>query len=138
MSNHDALTLLPRSRVMEFPRGWTIYEPARPSGNLHLVISGRVKVFCTAPDGTQLLLRIVRSEGFFGESGVLPAHMAGRESATSIEAAQVMSWSADDLHRHIEREPKLALALFEYFAENNAARCWSASGTLPASKPAPV
>ena len=69
---------------MEFPKGWTIYEPTRPSDNLHLVISGRVKVFCTAPDGTQLLLRIVPSEGFFGESGLVPAHLAGRESAVAL------------------------------------------------------
>ena len=31
-----------------------------------------------------------------------------------------MSWNTDDLQRHIEREPKLAMALFEYFATNNA------------------
>ena len=70
MSTHDALTYLPRSRVIEFPKRYVIYDAARPSEHLYLVLRGRVKVFSTADNGAQTLLRIVTPERFFGETAL--------------------------------------------------------------------
>jgi CRP-like cAMP-binding protein len=119
MSTHDALTYLPRSRVLEFPKRYAIYDSARPSEHLYLVLRGRVKVFTTAESGVQTLLRIISPEGFFGETALVPLNDSLRESAVALDSVHVMSWSADKLTETIEREPKLALALFQYFAECN-------------------
>jgi CRP/FNR family transcriptional regulator len=104
---------------MEYPRRCAIYEPARPATRLYLLLAGRVKVFCTAETGAQTLLRVAGAEEFLGESSLIPQDGALRESAVVVDAAQAMSWSCEEVQERIEREPKLALALAQYFGRNN-------------------
>jgi CRP/FNR family transcriptional regulator, cyclic AMP receptor protein len=87
---------------------------------LFLVLAGRVKVFCTAENGTQTLLRIVSPEGFFGETAIVPGNHALRESAIALDCTQLMGWTDEEIRQQIEREPKLALALFDYFNACNS------------------
>jgi CRP-like cAMP-binding protein len=84
-----------------------------------LLLAGRVKVFCTAENGAQTLLRVAGAEEFLGESSLIPMEGTLRESAVVVDAAQAMSWSCDEVQERIEREPKLALALAQYFGRNN-------------------
>lgn len=119
MSKHDALNYLPSTRVIEYPRRTAIYEPTRTRSRLYLVLSGRVKVFCTADSGEQTLLRVVGSEEFFGEAALVPYEGGVRESAVSIEPVQAMSWTAEEVQERIEKEPRLALALSEYVGRQN-------------------
>jgi CRP/FNR family transcriptional regulator len=65
------------------------------------------------------MLRIVPPEGFFGESALVPQPEPLRESAMTIAPTQVMSWTADEVEGHIERQPRLALALCEYIGQCN-------------------
>lgn len=120
MSNHDALNYLPSTRILEFPKRCAIYEPTRAANRLYLVLAGRVKVFSTAESGAQTLLRVVGPEEFFGECSLVPSERTVRESAIAIEATQIMSWTPEEVQERIEREPKLALALCEYFGCQNA------------------
>lgn len=121
MVTHDALNYLPRTRVIEYPKNFVLYEPGRPAENLSLVLAGRVKVAAIADDGSTIILRIAGSEEFLGESALIPPMTHPRESATVLECAQVMNWTADELSRHIEKEPRLGLALFHYFGQCNRA-----------------
>jgi len=119
MSQHDALNYLPSTRILEYPRRTAIYEPTRAASRLYLVLSGRVKIFCTADSGAQTLLRVVGAEEFFGESAILPCGQELRESAVALDTAQVMCWQPEEIHDRIEKEPRLALALCEYFGRQN-------------------
>jgi CRP/FNR family transcriptional regulator len=119
MAKHDALNFLPSSRVIDFPRKCCIYEPTRAASRLYLVIAGRVKVYCTSETGAQTLLRVAGPEEFFGEAALIPAEHAIRESAVSMEPAQVMAWTNEEIRQWIEKEPKLGLALAEYFGRQN-------------------
>jgi CRP/FNR family transcriptional regulator len=121
MGRLDALNYLPSTRIVEFPRRCTIYEPARPASRLYLLLAGRVKIFCTANSGAQTLLRVAGSEEFFGESALVPADPAVRESAVVVDAAQAMAWAPEEVQERIEHEPKLSLALAEYFGRHNVA-----------------
>jgi CRP-like cAMP-binding protein len=78
-----------------------------------------VKVFSTAENGAQTLLRVAGAEEFLGESSLIPTDGGLRESAVVVDAVQAMSWSCDEVQERIEREPKLALALAQYFGRNN-------------------
>jgi CRP/FNR family transcriptional regulator, cyclic AMP receptor protein len=120
MGRLDALNYLPSTRIVEFPRRCAIYEPARPASRLYLLLAGRVKVFCTSDSGAQTLLHIAGAEEFFGESSLVPTEGSLRESAVVVDAAQAMCWTPEEVEERIEREPKLALALSEYFGRNNA------------------
>lgn len=119
MSRLDALNYLPSTRIMEYPRRCAIYEPGRPASRLYLLLAGRVKVFCTAESGAQTLLRVAGPEEFLGESSLIPQDGALRESAVVVDAAQAMSWTAEEVQERVEREPKLALALAQYFGRHN-------------------
>jgi CRP/FNR family transcriptional regulator len=120
MGRLDALNYLPSTRIMEFPRRCAIYEPGRQATRLYLLLAGRVKLFYTANNGAQTLIRVATKEEFFGESSLVPAESCLPESAVAMECAQVMSWSPEEIRDRIEREPKLALALAEYFGRHNA------------------
>ena len=119
MHHHDALALLPRTPVLYFPKRCAIYDQSSPPIRLYLVMSGSVKLNCTAGDGTQSLIRIVPPEGFFGESSLVPQMEPLRETAIAAVPTQLMSWSADEVEGHVERQPRLSLALCEYFGHCN-------------------
>jgi CRP-like cAMP-binding protein len=79
-----------------------------------------VRISCTADSGAQTLLRIAGPEEFFGESALIPGeHGSMQESAVAMDPSQVMSWTAEEVQDRIEKEPRLALALSEYFGRQN-------------------
>jgi CRP-like cAMP-binding protein len=119
MGKHDALNYLPSTRILEFPRRCAIYEPTRTSARLYLVLSGRVKIFCTADSGAQMLLRVAGAEEFFGEASLIYSEHAMRESAVAIDPVQTMCWTAEEVQDRIQKEPRLALALTEHFGRQN-------------------
>ena len=94
MHHHDALAFLPHTPVLSFPKGRDIYNQSGRPSRLYLVLSGTVKLNCTASDGSQTLIRIVPPEGFFGESSLIPQTEPMRETAISVN-----SHSVDELER---------------------------------------
>jgi CRP-like cAMP-binding protein len=77
------------------------------------VILGRVRISTTADDGSQTIGRIVRTQGLFGECSLIDS-VARSESAVALDAATLMSWSRDEIEEHVEREPRLGIALAQY------------------------
>src|SRR5215467_3982201 len=101
MTQLDPLAYLPSARILDFPKNSLIYGPSRPCDRLCLVLSGRVKIYCTAYDGTPTLLRIACAEQFFGESSLIGQESGCDENATVIEDARVMSWTPSEILRHV-------------------------------------
>jgi len=105
---------LPRKGVREFAKNRVIYDGTNPASDLYLLILGRVKVTTKAEDGAETVSRIVRNEGLFGESSLLGPSPA-TESAVALDNATVMSWSRNEIEQQVEREPRLGIALSQYF-----------------------
>ncbi len=118
MTRHDPLVYLPRARIQEFKKESMIYEPNRPADHLYLVISGRVRIYYCAYDGTQTLLRIASVEQFFGEACLMTGSVS-EEHAIAMEVTQVMAWTPAEIEDRIQRDPMLGLALIEYCAGHN-------------------
>lgn len=109
----DPLTYLPRKPVQEFSRRQVIYDARQPTSCLYLVILGRIIVRLNSDDGYQTIARIVCAEGIFGESALIGP--SGREeSAVALDNVTLMCWTRDEIEAHIEREPRLGLALAQY------------------------
>jgi CRP-like cAMP-binding protein len=108
-SLEDPLTYLPRKPVQEFAKRRVIYDPQQPSDHLYVVILGRVKITNLGDDGNQLVARIVSAEGLFGESALIGTHRT--EAAVALDNVTLMSWTSTEIESHIEREPRLGLAL---------------------------
>lgn len=111
--NEDPLTYLPRKPLQEYAKDRIIYGPQQPCSHLYVVIQGRVKLTSSADDGCQIIARIVPPEGLFGEAALIYSR-AGVETATTLEPVTLMAWSGQEIERHIEREPRLGVALTQY------------------------
>jgi len=109
----DPLTYLPRKPVQEFGRRRVIYDAQQPSDHLFVVILGRVKLANVTDDGSQLVARIVSSEGLFGEAALIGASRR-QECAIALDNVTLMSWSATEIENQIDREPRLGLALSQF------------------------
>jgi CRP/FNR family cyclic AMP-dependent transcriptional regulator len=109
----DPLTYLPRKPVQEFSKRRVIYDAQQPSDHLFVVILGRVKLTNVTDDGSQLVARIVATEGLFGESALIGSPRR-QECAVALDNVTLMSWSATEIENQIEREPRLGLALAQF------------------------
>ena len=115
----DPLAHLPRTSILEYRRGQTIYSPEQPSASIYLVIDGKVKVSRIANDGSEVVVDIYRPDDFFGESAFLNLYRRP-EQATALENARLMSWTSADIEDMIARRPLLAVALLQIFVQRTA------------------
>ena len=50
----------------------------------------------------------------------MPLDHEVRETAVAIDPVQAMCWTAEEVQERVDKEPRLALALCEYFGRNNS------------------
>ena len=110
----DPLTFLPRTQLQEVRRQATIYGPDKPPDRLYVVGSGRVKVATIAEDGTSIVGRVVGAEGLFGEVALLWGR-GNPATAVALERTTLMSWASEEVELQIINEPRLGMALMQYF-----------------------
>jgi CRP-like cAMP-binding protein len=115
MIQHDPLNYLPRRLLQEFERGRTIYQAGQKDGRIYVAVAPRVKLSCTANDGSQTVNWILPPEELFGES-VLLSDVRPPEIATALDRATLMSWTRDEIETQMGREPRLGIALLQHFA----------------------
>ena len=108
----DPLTYLARKPTQDFAKGRVIYSPDRPADRLFLLVRGRVKINTTRDDGYETIGRLISPEGLFGEAILIGGRAT--ESAITLDATTVMSWTRDEIEHQTEREPRLGLALAQY------------------------
>jgi CRP/FNR family transcriptional regulator, cyclic AMP receptor protein len=108
----DALAYLPCSTVQEFAKGLQIYGPGDPPAGIYLVIEGRVKMSRINDAGIPVVIDILQTDDFFGESALLN-YTTDSEQALALENTKVMCWSIADIERLVSKEPRLAIALMQ-------------------------
>jgi len=67
LSEEDAATFRPHTHVVLLPRGERLFGEGDLGDCLYLVISGKVKLTRTAPDGRETLVSVHGSGEMFGE-----------------------------------------------------------------------
>jgi len=114
----DPLAHLPRSTILEYRKGQSIYTQAQPSPGICLIIAGTVKVCRVANDGRQVVADIYRVDEFFGESVLLgPAHLP--EQAIALANTRIMAWTAGQMEEIVAGRPKLAVAIWQVLVQRN-------------------
>jgi CRP/FNR family cyclic AMP-dependent transcriptional regulator len=116
----DLLSHLPRRPLQEFAKGGRIYNAEQADERLYVVIAGYVKLSYTAECGEQTVNRIAGPEDLFGESAML-TETRPRECAVALERTSVMAWSRIEIESQIEQNPRLGVALIQYFASRSIA-----------------
>jgi CRP-like cAMP-binding protein len=110
---HDSLIYLPWKPIKEIGKNRVIYSPENPTDCIYLIVGGRVKVTTTAPEGYETVARILCTEDLFGAAVLVGGHSS--ETAVVLDAVLLMSWTREEIEAQIESEPRLGLALAQYF-----------------------
>jgi CRP/FNR family transcriptional regulator, cyclic AMP receptor protein len=111
---------LAEGRVAEsYARGSVIYMPDDPAGDLFLVVSGQVGLYLRSPEGRPLTLRSVEHGHLIGHVAVADggSYDTFAEATTNTRLVRV---PAADVAALVEREPGLAIALFEDLGRHRA------------------
>jgi len=108
--------LLAHARVVRYPARAPLFARGDPGGQMIAVISGRVRISLTGPDGHELILNVIEAGQLFGEIAMLD----GRDrtaDATIVEPAELLIIDRRDflpfLARHSELAVRLLLTLCE-------------------------
>jgi CRP-like cAMP-binding protein len=109
------MTYLPRRSIQLFSKKQIIYSSRNGADRLYREIAGSVKVAWASDHGREIIARIVSVDGLFGETGFVGVEAAG-ETAVALENVAVMSWDHAWITQEIEHEPRLGMALSQYFA----------------------
>src|SRR5215831_21230489 len=112
----DPLAHLPRSSILEYQKGHTIYNQDQPSTAIYLVIEGKVKVSRLADDGRQVVVDIYQPDEFFGESAFVSLPQRS-EQAVALEKTKLMTWTTAEIEDIIAKRPRLAIALLQILVE---------------------
>ncbi len=114
----DALAYLPCSRIAAYRKGDVIYDHHNASGDIFLVIDGKVKISRVAETGHQVIIDIYLTDEFFGESAFLSLPERS-EQAVALENTKVMMWPVSEVAALILKQPKLGIALVQIAIQRN-------------------
>ncbi len=97
-------------REQKFRKGQILFSEGMPAEGMHVLISGKIKIFKLSLDGKEQILHIFGPGEVFGEvpvfaGGRYPAH------AEAIEPSRSLFLPRDALITLIQKEPSLALSM---------------------------
>src|SRR3989304_1035578 len=106
-----------RSRVFEkkVKRGELLFLEAEPCAGMHLVVSGRVRIFKTSAEGKEQVLAIMQAGQSFNEVPLLDGG-ANPASAEALEDTHVYVLSKEAMAQIIYAHPSVAMAMLRVFA----------------------
>ena len=99
----------------EYPKNNILSYRGDPSGNVHLVVSGRVKMILTNDEGREVIVRLVGPGGLFGVSSMLDggeqlcnAVTIERSTVARFKGGAFMSWVNDSPGARLSLQRDLA------------------------------
>lgn len=88
------------------------------SDMIYLVVAGRVRVYCSAPSGKELTLRILAKGRLIGEDALVPLGEA-HVSVAAVNAAVLIACSVEKLFPFIRESEELMREIFRYLTRTN-------------------
>ena len=102
--------LLQHAKVVRHPARATLFSRGDPGGQMIAVVSGRVRISLTGPDGHELILNVIETGQLFGEIAMLD----GRDrtaDATIVEPTELLTLDRRDFLPFLTRNPEVAVRL---------------------------
>ncbi|MFV8054785.1 Crp/Fnr family transcriptional regulator [Mycobacterium sp. 48b] len=100
---------------VSFPRAHTIFREKDPGDQLFIVVSGRVKIGRTAPDGRETLLTLMGPGDMFGELAIFDPGPR-TSTVTTLTALEAVTIDRDALRNWISDRPEIAGQLLRVLA----------------------
>ncbi|TAK30640.1 MAG: Crp/Fnr family transcriptional regulator [Chloroflexota bacterium] len=106
-----------RARVVEkrVKRGELLFLEGEPCAGLHLIVSGRVRVFKTSAEGKEQVLALMQAGQSFNEVPLLDGGL-NPATAEALEDTHVYVLSKESMAQIICAQPSVALAMLRIFA----------------------
>ncbi|HYV97944.1 MAG TPA: Crp/Fnr family transcriptional regulator [Gemmatimonadaceae bacterium] len=97
-------------RARDYPKNRVVLFSYDPCDAFYIVLSGSVKVMLIAEDGREVVLDLVRSGDFFGESALMDDEPYSK-SVIAVEDSKLLVLQRDDFRRSITEMPGMAFGL---------------------------
>lgn len=107
--------LISQLQPVDFPRGHTVFVEGEPGDRLYIVISGKVKIVRSAPDGRENLLTILGPSDMFGELAIFDPGPR-TSSVTTVTQVRAVSMDREALRAWIAGRPEIAEQLLRVLA----------------------
>ncbi len=110
LSPLDLETLSQLVGYKQLPKGAFIVTQNERGSALYLLVSGRVKVSLTSPDGRELALNYLDAPSHFGEMSLVDSEPRSADVIASTDV-ELLTLDSKDLSKAIQLQPRLALSL---------------------------
>ena len=116
LSDEDTATFRPHTHVVLLPRGERLFTAGDLGDCLYLVISGKIKLTRTAPDGRESLVSVHGPGDMFGELAMFdPTYRT--YTAVAVTDARLAQIDHDDLRQVLTTRPAVSLLLLKTLAQ---------------------
>lgn len=100
---------------VDLSRGSTLFHEGDPGDQLYFIISGKIKLGRTAPDGRESLVAIMGPGELFGEMALFDPSPRST-SATAVSETRLAGLKHENLKKVIERSPDVSAQLLQALA----------------------
>jgi CRP/FNR family transcriptional regulator len=107
LTDDDVGSLATRMIPRRFTPGQIIFHLGDPGGLLYIMVSGKIKISRSTPDGQEALLAILGPGDFFGELALLDDSPRSA-TAEAIEPTETITLHRDEFLRFLEKNPDFA------------------------------
>ena len=116
LDDEDAEHFRPHTHVVLLPRGDKLFDEGDLGDSVYLVISGKVKLTRTAPDGRESLVSVHGPGDMFGELAMFdPTYRTS--TAIAVTDARLAQIAHSDLRAVLATRPPVALLLLKALAQ---------------------
>lgn len=110
LSPENLTTLTGMVQYRRYSKGAFIVGQHEAGGCMFLLVSGRVKVALTSPDGKELVLNYLEAPAHFGEMSLVDAQPRTAD-VIAVSDVEVFALEGKDLSAAIKLQPRFALSL---------------------------
>ena len=119
LSKHFLISTMPEqaldelikfSSVARFEPHQVIFYKGDPGDCLYGVLSGRVRIFSTSPEGSEIMLNVMETGELFGEIAILDGHPR-TASAAAMEHADLLRIHRDHFLPYVKANPDLIVGM---------------------------
>jgi CRP/FNR family transcriptional regulator, cyclic AMP receptor protein len=125
LSKHFLISTMPEraldelvkfSTVVRFPHHRDVFNKGEPGDCLYGILSGRVRIYSTSPEGDEITLNVMEAGELFGEIAILDGRTR-TASAAAMEYADLLRIHRDHVLPYVMANPDLILGMLSLLCD---------------------
>lgn len=112
LSSEDLIKVAACCQLVRYRRAEQIFSQAQPGGCLYVVMSGRVKIYGSSPQGRSKTFAYLEPGDFFGEMSLIDDDVRSA-SAAALDDSVLIMLKGEDYRRLVVSRPSLALSVLK-------------------------